>query len=237
MEAIFKREVAGYFKSLVAYCIIAFFGVLSGLYFWNVNLANKSIEYSITLSGLTTFLAFFIPVITMKLFADDKKNGTEVLLRTAPVKTWQIVLGKYFAAVVVFAVMVAETVICPIIMSFLVNDGGVFPVAKTVGAYVGFVLLGLSYLAIGTIASSVTESQPVAAVIGITIIIAVSFLETIGNQIGGTIGRIFVWLSLPSRFSNFASGLFDIASALFLLVVTGALLFATTMIIEKKRWN
>ena len=122
-------------------------------------------------------------------------------------------------------------------MSFLINDGGVFPVAKTIGAYVGFILLGLSYLAIGTLASSVTESQPVAAVIGITIIIAVSFLETVGNQIGGTIGRIFVWLALPSRFSNFASGLFDISSALFLIIVTGALLFATTMIIERKRWN
>lgn len=237
MEAIYKREVASYFKSLVAYVIIVAFGILNGLFFWNVNLVNLSVDYATTLSALISFLGFLIPIITMKLFSDEKKNGTEVLLRTAPVRTWQIVLGKYLASVTVFLVMVAETVICPIIISFLMNDGGVFPFMKTLGAYVGFILLGLSYLAIGTLASSLTESQPVAAVIGIVTIVAISFMETIGNQIGGFFGRALIWLALPTRFDKFAGGLFDIPSAFFLIAVTGLLLFVTTMIIERKRWN
>ena len=237
MEAIYKREMQSYFKSPVAYCIIGFFAALTGLYFWNVNVYNQSISFTNTLSAMTMYLIFFIPILTMKLFADDKKSGTEVLLRTSPVKTASIVLGKYLASVSVFAIMVAETLICPIIMLFFVNDGGVFPFMKTLGAYVGFILLGLSYLAIGTLASSLTESQPVAAVIGIVTIVAISFMETIGNQIGGFFGRALIWLALPTRFDKFAGGLFDIPSAFFLIAVTGLLLFVTTMIIERKRWN
>lgn len=237
MGAIFKREVAAYFKSVVAYCIIAFFGVFNGLYFWNINIANQSISYGTTLASLTSFFAFFIPVITMKLFADEKKNGTEVLLKTTAVRTSSIVLGKYFAACVVFLVMTAQTIVCPIIIYGLLSDKSAFPFAKTIGAYVGFILLGLAYLAIGLFASSLTESQPVAAVIGIIIIVAISFLETIGSKIGGVFGSILKWLALPSRTANFEAGVLDIPSILFLLIFAGIMLFVTTMVIERRRWN
>ncbi|MBQ3894774.1 MAG: ABC transporter permease [Clostridia bacterium] len=237
MEAIFKRELQSYFKSPVAYCVVAFFGVLTGLYFWNINLYNQSIEFTMTLGSLTTFLIFFIPVITMKLFSEDKKNGTEVLLRTAPVPTWQVVVGKYLASVVVFAVMCLETVICPIIMMFHVNDGGVFPLAMTVGGYVAFFMLGLAYLAVGTFASSVTDSQPVAAVLGVIILIAITFIETIGETIKGTLGRILIWLSLSSRYGDFTAGAFNVSSLLYYLTFTALVLFLTTVNIERKRWN
>lgn len=237
MGAIFKREVAAYFKSVIAYCIIAFFGVFNGLYFWNINIANQSIYYGTTLASLTSFFAFFIPVITMKLFADEKKNGTEVLLKTASIRTYEIVLGKYFASCIVFLVMTAQTIVCPIIIYALLEDAGSFPLAKTIGAYVGFILLGIAYLAIGLFASSLTESQPVAAVIGIIIIVAITFLETIGTKIGGAFGSILVWLSLPSRTANFEAGVLDIPSILFLLVIAAIMLFVTTMIIERRRWN
>ena len=237
MEAIFKRELQSYFKSPVAYFVIAFFGALTGLYFWNINLYNGSVEFTTTLASLTTFLIFFIPVITMKLFADDRKNGTEVLLRTAPVPTWKIVLGKYLAAAVVFACMCIETMICPIIMTFCVNDGGVFPLAMTVGGYVGFFMLGLAYLAVGTFASSVTESQPIAAVLGVIILIIITFIQTIGETIKGTLGRILVWLSLSSRYDAFASGVFSLSAVFFYLSFTLLVLFFTFVNIERKRWN
>ncbi len=237
MEAVFKRELQSYFKSPVAYCIIAFFGVLTGLYFWNVNLYNQSIEFSMTLGSLTTFLIFFIPVITMKLFSEDRKNGTEVLLRTSPVPTWKIVLGKYLASVVVFSCMCVETMVCPVIMTFFVNDGGVFPLAMTVGGYVAFFLLGLAYLSVGAFASSVTDSQPIAAVLGVILLIAITFIETIGETIKGTLGQILVWLSLSSRYSDFASGIFNISSLIFYLTFTALMLFITITNIDRKRWN
>ena len=237
MNAIFKRELLSYFKSPVAYFVIAFFGALTGLYFWNVNLYNGSVEFTTTLASLTTFLLFFIPVITMKLFADDKKSGTEVLLRTAPVPTWKIVLGKYLASVVVFGCMCLETVICPIIMTFFINENGVFPFAMTVGGYVGFFMLGLAYLAVGTFASSVTESQPIAAVLGVVILLVITFIQTIGETIKGTLGRILIWISLSSRYDDFASGVFKISSVFFYLTFTLLVLFFTSVNIERKRWN
>lgn len=173
----------------------------------------------------------------MKLLSEEKKNGTEVLLRTSPVSMWKVVLGKYFASVVVFAVMVAETVICPVIMTFYVNDGGVFPLSMTVGGYIGFFLLGIAYLAIGTLASSVTESQPVAAVLGVIILLGISFIENIGNQIQGTLGSILVWISLSSRYDDFATGLFNLTSVFYYLSFTAVILFVTIVNIERKRWN
>jgi len=237
MEAIYKRELAGYFKSLVAYVVIAIFAFFTGFLFWANHLYGGSIDFSYTLSYLIIGLIVIIPIITMKLFADDKKNGTEILLRTAPVKTWEVVLGKYFAAVTVFLVMVAETMICPIIMSFLVNEDGVFPLVKTIGSYVAFIILGLVYTAIGTLASSLTDSQPVAAMLGIVILAINFFLETIGANIGGTIGAIVKWFSIQSRYNNFASGLFDIPSAFFMIGLTAVLLYVTTSLIDRKRWN
>lgn len=237
MEAIYKREMQSYFKSPVAYCIIGFFAALTGLYFWNVNVYNQSISFTNTLSAMTMYLIFFIPILTMKLFADDKKSGTEVLLRTSPVKTASIVLGKYLASVSVFAIMVAETLICPIIMLFFVNDGGVFPFAMTVGGYIAFFLLGATYCAIGTFASSISDSQPIAALIGMVILIILTFLETVGSATGGKFGKILTWLSLSSRYSDFAAGSFNVASAFYFVSFAAIMLFVTTMNIERKRWN
>ena len=237
MEAIFRREIHSYFKSPVAYCVVGFFAALCGLNFWNVNLANQSVKFSTTLMAMVTYLDFFIPILTMRLFADDKKLGTEVLLRTAPVRTLDVVLGKYFAAVAVFLLMCAETLVCPIIMSFCVNEDGVFPLEMTVGGYVAFIMLGLAYVAIGTLASSLADSQPVAALLGIVFILLITFIETIGEQIGGTIGTVLVWLSLSSRYNDFASGLFNVASIFYYLTFTVMILFVTTVNYERKRWN
>lgn len=237
MNAVFKREVQSYFKSPVAFCIIGFFGILTGLYFWNINLTYASVEFSTTLGSLVSFIIFFIPVITMKLFSEDKKNGTEVLFRTAPIPTWKIVLGKYFASVVVFACMCIETMICPIIMSFKLNEGGVFPVAMTVGGYVAFFLLGLAFLSVGTFASSVTDSQPLAAILGVIILIVINFIETVGTVVKGTFGKILVWLSLSSRYNNFMSGMFDVSALIFYLSFTAMMLTITIINIERKRWS
>lgn len=237
MRAVFKREVQAYFKSPVAYCIISFFLMLTGLNFWNLNLYRGSIEFPTTLASMTTFLTFFAPIITMKLLSEEKKNGTEVLLKTSPVSMWKIVLGKYFASLTVFCVIVVLTMICPILMSFYVNDGGVFPLGMTVGGYVGFFLLGAAYLAVGTFASSVTESQPVAAVLGVVILLGISFIENIGQQIGGVFGQVLIWISLSSRYSDFASGLFSLPSLFYYLSLTAVILFVTVMNIERKRWN
>ena len=237
MKAIYKRELQAFFKSPVAYCVVAFFTALLGLNFWYMNLYNGSIEFSNTLAVMTSYLTYFAPFITMRLFADEKKNGTEVLLRTSPISMWQVVLGKYFAAATVFLLMNAVTVVCPVIMALFMNEGGVFPLSMTVGSYIGFILLGLAYLAVGTFASSVTESQTVAALVGVVLLLAITFLETIGYQIQGWVGQVLIWVSLSSRYADFASGLFSINTAIYYVSFTVVVLFITIINIERKRWN
>ena len=237
MRAIYKRELHAYFTSPVAYCIIGFFLALTGLYFWNINLTSQNIEFSNTLDGLSSFLVYFVPVITMKLLSEDKRNGTEVLLRTSPVRIWKIVLGKFFAGLTLFLIIVLCTVICPIIMSAFMNEGGTFPWAMTLGSYIGFILLGAAYLAVGTLVSSLTENQTVAAVGGVVALLLLTFMENLGTQIGGVIGSVFVWVSLSSRYSDFATGLFNLTSIFYYLSFTVVVLFVTTVNIERKRWN
>ena len=111
--------MASYFRSPVAYCIMGFFMAIVGLMFWINNILNASAQFSQTLSSIGVFLTFLVPIITMKLLSDEKKNGTEVLLRTCPVPMWKIVTGKYLASVTLFLIMTLLTFIFPVLIAFL----------------------------------------------------------------------------------------------------------------------
>lgn len=237
MKTIFKRELNAYFRSPVAYCVIGFFMIITGYFFWRVNIIAGSVEFEATLSGLTTYLVFLCPVITMKLLADEKKNGTEVLLRTTPISFWQIVLGKFFAAFVVLFIMVALTLVYPIIMSIIVGTSGTVPWLAIIGGYLAFILMGASFLSIGMLTSSMTENQIVAAVSGIVLLLAMLYTQQVGAVVGGTWGKILIWISLSSRYNDFAAGAFNIASLIFYIVFTAVVLFVTIMNMERKRWN
>lgn len=233
MNTIYKRELSAFFRSPVAYCVIGMFMVMTGLFFWIYNVLSGSVYFGNTLNTISMFLIFFSPIITMRLLAEERKNGTEVLLRTSPVSLWGIVLGKFLAAYTVFAIMVLLTVVYPIIMSFF----GTVPFAVTFGAYVGFLLVGAVFVAIGIFTSSVTENQIVAAVSGIVVLLIMYFMQSIGATIGGVFGTVLMWLSPLSRFSEFASGIMNFASLIFYLSFTGVMLLITVMNLERKRWN
>jgi ABC-2 type transport system permease protein len=222
-----------FFYSPIAYVVIGFFIMLTGLFFWiyNINLGDP--RFPVTLSTVMLFLVFLMPVITMKLLADEKKNGTEVLLRTSPLSIKGIVLGKYFAALMVFLIMVVLTMIFPFIISFF----GKISFPTLVGGYIGFFLVGASFLSIGIFTSSVTENQIVAAMSGIVILLVMYLVQTIGVTIGGMLGSILTWVSLLSRYEEFSSGIFNFASVIFYISFTVVMLFVTIANIERKRWN
>ena len=143
MLTIYKREMASYFRSPVAYCIMGFFMAIVGLMFWINNILNASAQFSQTLSSIGVFLTFLVPIITMKLLSDEKKNGTEVLLRTCPVPMWKIVTGKYLASVTLFLIMTLLTFIFPVLIAFLAEEGAVLGTAQDMGSYllIGSILL------------------------------------------------------------------------------------------------
>lgn len=237
MFTIYKREMASYFRSPVAYCIMGFFMAIVGLMFWINSILQGSAQFSTTLSSIGVFLTFIIPVITMKLLSDEKKNGTEVLLRTCPIPMWKIVLGKYLSAATLFFLMTVLTFVFPVIIAFLAPEGAILGTAQDFGSYIGFILLGMSYLAVSLFVSSFTESQAVAAVSGIVTLIIFYFLQSIGASLGSTVGAVFQWIAPLARYGDFTVGSFNIASLIFYISFSALLVFMTYVNLERKRWN
>lgn len=237
MFTIYKREMSSYFRSPVAYCIMGFFMALVGLFFWVNSIMNASAQFSTTLSSLGVFLTFIIPIITMKLLSDEKKNGTEVLLRTCPVPMWKIVTGKYLASFTLFLTMTALTLLYPIFIGFLAEDGAVLGTAQDAGSYIGFILLGAAYLAVSMFVSSFTESQSVAAVAGIVTLIILYFLQSIGASVGTSFGAALQWIAPLTRYQDFVVGSFNFASLIFYLSFSAVMVFMTYINLERKRWN
>lgn len=237
MLTIYKREMASYFRSPVAYCIMGFFMAIVGLFFWVNSILNTSAQFSVTLSSIGVYLTFLIPIITMKLLSDEKKNGTEVLLRTCPVPMWKIVTGKYLASLTLFLIMTALTFIFPVLIAFLVEEGAVVGTSQDIGSYIGFILLGASYLAVSLFVSSFTESQSVAAVSGIVVLILLYFLQSIGASVGTAFGAVLQWIAPLARYQDFMVGSFNFASLIYYLTFSGVMVFLTYINLERKRWN
>lgn len=229
--------MSSYFRSPVAYCIMGFFMVIVGLLFWVNSILNSSALFASTLSSIGIFLAFIIPIITMKLLSDEKKNGTEVLLRTSPVSMWRIVLGKYLASFTLFLIMTLLTLIYPVLIAFLVEDGAILSTAQDLGGYIGFVLLGATYLAISMFVSSFTESQSVATVAGIVTLVILYFLQSIGSSIGSTFGAILQWIAPLTRYNDFTAGSFNFASLIYYITFSAVMVYLTYINVERKRWN
>lgn len=164
MRAIYKREVGAYFKTMQGYVYLASFVCFTGIFFSVSNIAGGYNDFTVyVFSNFYYMLVVFglmVPFLTMRLFAEEKKNKTDQLLLTAPIQTWKIVLGKYLASTTVFLTGLAITLIFPMIISIL----GDYPLDYVVVGYSGVVFYGLCLLAVGTLVSSLTE-EPVLALI------------------------------------------------------------------------
>lgn len=236
MRAIWKRELQAMFFTPVGYTFMGFFLLVSGYFFWGYNILNGSSSMSSYFERLTYLLVAFIPVITMRLFSEERKNRTEQLLLTAPIAVWRIVAGKFFAAATVFLLTVLATGIYPgVILCF-----GRLNIGMTLTNYLGFYLLGLVYIAIGELVSVLCENQ-VSAVIATLVINAmlqvIEFLPQMlpNGMLFRLIGRCVGWLSLSQRNLEFASGLLKLSNVLYFLSFTAVLLMVVTVLIERRQ--
>lgn len=144
-----------------------------------------------------------------------KRTERRYWLRTCPVPMWKIVTGKYLASVTLFLIMTLLTFIFPVLIAFLAEEGAVLGTAQDMGSYIGFFLLGASYLAISLFVSSFTESQAVAAVAGIVTLIIFYFLQSIGASLGTAFGAALQWIAPLARYQDFTVGSFNFASLIF----------------------
>ncbi|NLY75976.1 MAG: ABC transporter permease subunit [Firmicutes bacterium] len=161
MIAVLKRELKTYFLTPTGYIFMGFFLLISGFFFAIGNLFSANPNYNSMLGTINFVFMILVPILTMRLLAEESRQKTDQLLLTSPLSVTEIVLGKYLAAVAVFLLTVAVTCIYPIILSFF----GSIAVSEIVGGYLGFILLGSSFIAVGLFISSLTENQVVAAVV------------------------------------------------------------------------
>ena len=184
MTAIYKRELKSYFQSMTGYVLIAFLVIFTGIYFMAYNLNSGYPYFSYVLMNINYVLIIIIPMLTMRSFAEERKNKTDQLLLVAPVKLFDIVMGKYLAMVTVFAVPCLIFCIFPII----IKSFGTAYLKVDYLSILMFFLLGCVYLAIGMFLSSLTESQIIAAVTTFGVLLLIDFLPT--SATSGMIGIV-----------------------------------------------
>jgi len=232
MAAIFWKEVKSYFYSPMAYILIGLFMLLTSIFFLP-NLIYGIGSFLSVLSTMGFILLFIVPVLTMRILAEDRKNGTEVLLITSPASITSIVVGKYLAVCFVFFVMTVLSFIYPIV---LLAFGATFTV-DLVGGYIGFILLGMTYISVGVFASSLTESQVVAAIIGYVSLLIMWLADSLGSLVGGFASKVLGWFSILTRYDDFTRGILGLSPVIYYLSFIAVFLFITIRVIEKRRWS
>lgn len=231
MTAVFKREFKAYFCSPIAYVLIGAFMFFGAILFVISNLFVGDGNFLTILGNLSLVIMIIVPILTMRTMSDDKKNGTEVMLMTSPTSTAAIVIEKYLAALSVFLIMVAGSMIFPVITYIFGNPA----IAPIIGGYIGFIFLGASYIAIGVFCSSLTESQVVAAVLSFVFLIFIWLVDSLASLLGGPAGTVMSWFSLLSRFQPFYMGLLNLAPIVYYLSFIAVFLFMTIALTDKRR--
>ena len=233
MIAIIKRELKSYFTSPAGYVVLA---VLTAAvcYFFTTLFASGYADPSYIFSYISIFVLIMIPILTMRLFSEEKMKKTDQLLLTSPVSISSVVLGKFFAALIFFSLFLIETVIFNFIyIGFGVSvDWMVY-----LGNIIGILLFAASFIAIGILISALTESQVVAAVGSFAVSFFLLMLTTISNMANNEIvTKICNWISFSDRYYTFTDGVFNIANFVFFLSIIAVFLFLTSRVIDRKRW-
>lgn len=190
MLAIYKRELKAYFTSMIGYFFLAFFLVFLGIYFVVFNLINAYANFEYIPDQMVYLFIFIVPIITMRILAEEKKQKTDQLLFTSPVSITGIVLGKYFAVVTVFFTAICFMLFYPLILS----QFGTIGMGMAYSSILGFFLMGCAYLAIGMFLSAVSENQIIAAVLSVVVILITNLIMGIASVL--PTDSLSVWLIL-----------------------------------------
>lgn len=236
MWAIYKRELKSYFYSPLAYVLTGIYTLLLSLNFVRpLLLATGPAQtlFGAIIYNLNILLAFLIPILTMKVLADEKKNGTEVLLMTSPNSVPAIVFGKFFAAFTVFLLMAAVTAMYPIIIAI----SGELNVASMITSYIGYILTGALFVAFGVFTSSLTENPIVSAVIGALSLFFVWVIDFFSGAMKGLLLDLARWISFYSRFLDFVQGKVALKDFVFFFSLIALFLSLAMIVVEKKRWS
>lgn len=236
-----RRELSATFGSLIAYILLAVFLVLSGYFFYS-DLIFFILFGGFTLAtGLWQFVfldmrlvaMLILPLVTMRLFAEEKKLGTLELLWTYPVRDGEIVLGKFLAAWLFYVVMLAATAAGPLTFYYFQP----FDVLPVLAGYLGMLLLGSAFIACGLFVSSLTENQVVSAMVTYGILVLFWFITWNEEAATHAVMRWLLGVSLFDRFFNFTRGVIDTKDVAFFALFVGLFLFLTWQSLATRSWR
>ena len=236
MISVFKKEVSGFLNSLIAYVVISVFLTGIGLLMWvfpNTNVLDYGFADMESLFGLAPYVfMFLIPAICMKFFAEEKKSGTMELLFTRPLTDLSVILGKYFAGLFLVLFSLLPTLIYYYSVYELGNPKGNLDSAGIMGSYLGLTLLGAFFTSLGVLASSITENQIVAFIVGAFL----CFVFYDGIDALASASPFLEQFGVVYHYNALSRGLMDSRDVLYFLSATAGVLLLTKLIIGSRRW-
>ncbi len=248
------KELAGYFLQPVAYVVMSVFLLLGGFFFFallryfevmltaysamqnpevlqHLNLNDRVIEPM--LHNLAIVLVILVPAITMRSFAEEKRSGTYELLLTAPIRTGEIVAGKFIAAAAFMLIMIGLAGIFPLILLAFGNP----EVGVMFAGYLGLLFLAISFVSIGLFTSSLTQNQIIAAITCFGTLLMLFVISWPAQAGGGPLSGLLHYLSLPEHFAQMVTGIIDTRDIVYFLSVIFVALFLTQRSVESARWR
>lgn len=180
MLAIYKKELRQYFNSMIGFVFLAFFLVIIGIYTWAYNLSSGLGNFEVTLGGISFMYVLLVPILTMRIVAEENRQKTDQLLYTAPVSLTKIIVGKYFAVLTLFSCAFIPICIYSLIIHMYGTDVRLAPAYSSI---IGFYLLGAATIAIGLFISSLTESQVIASVVSFITLLLTFLLSNITGML------------------------------------------------------
>jgi len=249
---IFKKELRLYFTSPVAYAVGTIFLLIAGYFFYSIfafftmasmqAMMNPAMarELNVTdsvlrplFSNLSVILLLIMPLLTMRLIAEERRAGTIELLLTYPVRDGAVLAGKYLAALALYAMMIGLTLAYPAMVAYFAQ----LEWGPLLTGYLGLLLMGAMFLAVGLFASSVTENQIVAAVITFGVLLMFWVIGWSADAAGGAFGRVLAHLSILEHNESFSRGVLDTKDIIYYLNFTALALFLTLRMLEARRWK
>ncbi len=230
LKPILEKEFKDYFVTPVAYIVIAVFLIVTGWFFFSTFFLYNQASLRAFFDLLPLIFAFVIPAVTMRLFAEELSRGSYELLMTMPVTFGEVIVGKFLAGVAMTAAMLAPTIAYPIFISFL----GQLDWGPVIGGYLGALLLGGAFSAIGLFASSITHNQIVAFIVGAAICFTLVLIDKMLFFFPESIVNGVQYLGAGFHFSNISKGVIDSRDLIYFISVIILGLYGTYLVLLRK---
>jgi ABC-2 type transport system permease protein len=252
LAAIYRKELQYYFQSITAYVMIGLFLALSGYFFYSIFRYYNYLSYQAgrdpylagtlnliegvmrpLMGNVSVVLLFALPLLTMRLLAEEKKQGTFELLLTYPLGDAAVVMGKYLAALSVFALMLAGSLLYPLLLAIYSNPEP----GPVVTSYIGLFLMGASFVAMGIFFSSVTSSQIIAGAATFGVSLFFLIIGWAAPFVGSTFSKVLSQISILEHYDTFAKGIINLQDVTYYVFLTVFFLFMTLRSLESSHWR